>query len=617
MTTSAEVLREEPGDPSDVRLAEHATGLLRLFNVAGVLAAADVHVAATLGRLGGEPDERVHLAAALAVRAARLGSVCLDLVEVRHTITVDGVDPAEIDALPWPAPGDWTGACAASPLVADGGDVVGGADRADSAEGAEADPSCPLRLVEGWLYLDRYWRQEELVRRELDSRAARPAPDVDPVRLRGALGRLFPKSGPQRQAAMVSAQRWVTVVAGGPGTGKTTTVARLLAVLADQPGAPLRVALGAPTGKAAARLREAVRAETAKLEPADRQRVGNPPAATLHRLLGFRPDARGRFRHDRHHRLPFDVVVVDETSMVSLTLMSRLLEAVRDDARLILVGDPDQLTSVEAGAVLGDVVARPAAAAGVVRLATTWRFGGAIAELAGAVRGGDGDAVLAVLRHSSPEVDFVERVVTAGAGLADGDGLRRDVVSAAAELTAAARAGHIDSALDLLDRHRLLCAHREGPYGVARWSEQVERWLSAAMEGYAAEGAWYRGRPLLVTVNDYDVRLFNGDTGVVVDGGQAGVQAAFGRGTERVLMHPSRLPSVQTVHAMTIHRSQGSQFERVSVLLPPAESPLLTRELFYTAITRATHFVRVLGTEDAVRAAVARPVVRGSGLRRG
>jgi exodeoxyribonuclease V alpha subunit len=615
----------EPADPYDVRLARGASGLLRAFNVAGVLAAADVHVAGRLGRLGGEADERVHLAAALAVRGARLGSVCLDLGHVRHTVTVDDADAAELAELPWPESSEWLAACVASPLV---------------AVGVEGDPWRPLRLVDGLLYLDRYWRQEELVRYELDTRPAQPGPPIDAVRLDAALRRLFPDAGPDRQrlAAAVCALGWVTVLAGGPGTGKTTTVARVLALLRDQPGTPLRVALAAPTGKAAARLQEAVQAAATGLHAADQHRLGHLSASTLHRLLGFNPRSRSRFAHDRNNRLPYDVVVVDETSMVSLTLMSRLLEAVRPDARLILVGDPDQLASVEAGAVLGDLVARPALPAEsrverlpsevlgdlasdagpdlarcVVRLTRNFRFGGAISALAAAVQRGDADAAIDLLRSGAPEVSFVE---TDGLSApADVEQLRTDVVTAGRALTAAARAGDAGVALDLLDGHRLLCAHRHGPYGVGRWTADVERWLSAAIDGYAAEGLWYAGRPLLVTANDYELKLYNGDTGVVVNGAD-GVQVAFRRNGARLLLFPSRLSGVQTVHAMTVHRSQGSQFARVSVVLPPAESPLLTRELFYTAITRATEHVRVLGTEDAVRTAVERPIVRASGLRR-
>ena len=615
--------------PSGVPLARRAPHLLQVFNTAGVLAPADVHVATRLGRLGGETDQRVLLAAALAVRAVRTGSVCIELATVAATVTGDEDALIDVTALPWPAQRGWVAACQASPLV---------------AVGADGDPWRPLRLVDGLLYLDRYWRQEQLVRAELDGRARRPAGDVDEAVLVTALRRLFPGRAPDRQrlAAAVSAVRPVTVLAGGPGTGKTTTVARLLALLHALPGPPLRVALAAPTARAAARLQEAVRGVTGELPAEDQARIGAPTGTTVHRLLGWRPDSRSRFRHDRTNRLPHDLVVVDETSMVSLTLMARLLEALRPDARLVLVGDPDQLASVEAGAVLGDLVARPPATDelpallarvaapdlptdprdlaalrnGVVRLNVVHRFGPAISALAEAIRDGAVDRALDVLRGGHPSVEFVE-TATLGERQPEGlAGLRADVVTAATGLIRAARAGDPAAALRRLGSHRLLCAHRRGAYGVSRWSAEIERWIDDCDPGAAGEGEWYRGRPLLVTANDYEARLFNGDAGVVVDDGAGGVVAVFGRAEEPVRVSPSRLADVETMHATTVHRGQGSQFDRVSVVLPPPESPLLTRELLYTAVTRAKERVRILGTEQAVRAAVARPVRRASGLRR-
>jgi exodeoxyribonuclease V alpha subunit len=616
-------------DPYDARLALRASGLLAGFNAADVLTAADVHVAATLGRLCGEPDERVLLAAALTVRAVREGSVCLDLAGARASVG-DVDDPVDLDALPWPETAAWWAAVEASPLVAVGAD--GPVDR-------------PVRLVDGLLYLDRYWREERLVAAELETRAARPAPAQDVARLVAALDRYFEGEAPDRQrlAVAAAATGWVTVVAGGPGTGKTTTVARVLAVLAAALGAPPRVALAAPTGKAAARLQEAVGEELADLKTRGHPVPAQPGASTLHRLLGWRPDSRSRFRHNAGNHLPYDVVVVDETSMVSLTLMSRLLEAVRPDARLVLVGDPDQLASVEAGAVLGDLVHRPARPAAdsrealladlvprdmepsdevrselrndVVRLRSVYRYRGAIAALAGAVRRGDPDAVMAVLRDDDPAVQLVEPVAVEARAPVGLESLRKDVVDAGRRMVTAAREADDVGAMAAMEQHRLLCAHRHGPYGVARWAADVERWLAAAVDGYATDGEWYVGRPLIVTANDYELGLYNGDTGVVVDRPEAGPVAVFARGPEVVEVAPSRLGTVQTVHAMTVHRAQGSQFARVTVLLPSPESPLLTRELLYTAVTRARDSVRVVGSEASVRTAVVRRVVRASGLR--
>ncbi|MFE6234530.1 exodeoxyribonuclease V subunit alpha [Cellulosimicrobium sp. NPDC057862] len=653
-----------PVDEGDPRLAVGVPAWLAAFNAARVVSAADLRVALRLGRLTGEHDDRVLLAVALAVRAVRSGSVCVRLDDLGSLELPEDEEAARTDAtdLPWPDRTAWASAVARSPLVAAG--VDGPADR-------------PARWVGGALYLDRYWRDELAVRHDVDGRLAADDLPVDPGRLDAALSRLFPATDDTRQrlAAAHAATRRLTVLTGGPGTGKTTTVARLLSVLHDaaRPAAAtaspapattpgpdasltrdvgLRVALAAPTGKAAARLQEAVREVVAGFpDPADRERVGAPVATTLHRLLGYRPGSSTRFRHDAHHHLPHDVVVVDETSMVALPLMARLLEALRPDARLVLVGDPDQLASVEAGAVLGDLVHRepvtpPATSAvvvatadvalaaspppadgevddravlgnGVVRLRTVHRQDrdSEILPLAAAIRTGDAEEALALLRAGHGSVEFLETPddVPDDAVLA---AVRADAVTAGTALVEAARAGDATAALDALARHRVMVAHRRGPAGRGRWAAQVEAWVEEATGHHATDTPWVAGRPLLVTTNDAEVGLYNGDTGVLVaEPGGAGVVAVFGDPRAPLRVRTHRLPPVETVHAMTVHRAQGSQFDRVTLVLPPATSPLLTRELLYTAVTRAQTFVRVVGSEDAVRTAVRSPVHRASGLR--
>ncbi|HET6625952.1 MAG TPA: exodeoxyribonuclease V subunit alpha [Nocardioidaceae bacterium] len=570
----------EVSDDHDRRLALGAGGLLRAFNLAGVLTAADVHVAQRVGALAGEDDEQVLLAVALATRAVRHGSVCLDLA------TVADVAPE----LPWPAYDSWAAAVAASPLGAAG----------------------VLRWEFGLLYLDRYWHQEVQVCTDLLARLRIPPPVVDQTVLGAGVTRVFGGAsyGEQRSASTRAATSWTTVLTGGPGTGKTTTVAGLLALLAEQAsltGDTLRIALTAPTGKAAARLQEAV--SSVGLPAEDRDRLGSLQASTMHRLLGSRRDNGTRFRHHRANRLPHDVVVVDETSMVSLTMMARLVEAVRPDARLILVGDPDQLASVEAGAVLADLVAglREAEPSPVVALRTTHRFGEGIGRLATALRIGDADQVMQVLRAGGDEVELVESDDPATL-------LRTDVLEPALAVRALAEAGNAAAAVAALDRHRLLCAHREGPFGVRHWNRQVEHWITEATGDPLYEET-YVGRPLLVTANDYGLGVYNGDSGVVVREEDGTLRAAIG-GPDGVLdFATTRLTDVETMHAMTIHKSQGSQADEVTVLLPPQESRLLTRELFYTAVTRARRKVRVVGTEASVRAAVERRAQRASGLR--
>jgi exodeoxyribonuclease V alpha subunit len=572
----------EPADAWDPRLAATAEGLLGTFNAAGLLTAADVHVARRLTALAGDDDELVALAVAVATTVVPRGSVGVDLAAVRE-LAPD---------LPWPDSTPWRDAVAASALVEQGG----------------------LRLAHGLVYLDRYHRLEEQVFSDLTQRAARPAPGVDEAALAGALTRVFPdeRYAEQRAAIAAAARRWTTVLTGGPGTGKTTTVAGLLAALADQAAARgdrLSIALAAPTGKAAARLQESVDLETARFPADDQARLAGLESLTLHRLLGFRPDNTTRFRHHRHNRLKYDVVVVDESSMVELMLMGRLLEALRPDTRLILVGDPDQLSSVGAGAVLGDLVKGYAERADspVVGLTTNHRYGEEIGRLAVALRDGDADVVMDVLRAGGSRVTFVETDEAEPV-------LMPGLVEAATTIRAAAEAGDDAAALAALDRHRLICAHRDGPRGVAHWNRLVERWLAQAT-GQDYWPRWYAGRPVLVTHNDYGLGIYNGETGVVVrrpDGELRGLVPSSG-GT--VLdFATTRLAEVETMHALTVHKSQGSQVDHVTVLLPAEDSRLIGRELFYTAVTRARQSVRVVGTEAEVRAAVARRAVRATGL---
>ncbi len=603
-------------DPFDVRFVRSASGLLRAFNQAGALTAADVHVALRLGRLCGETDERVLLAAALAVRGPRLGHVCVDLSKVHESAVVEGDSTVDLRSLPWPA--DWVEIVAASSSVV------------TSSDSAGDDVDRPLRLVGARLYLDRYWREERSVALDLTSRAAATVGDVDDALLTAGLERLFADAEPddlQRRAVATALGRHLTVIAGGPGTGKTTSVARVLALLHERAAAEGRVplvALAAPTGKAAARLEEAVHEAAAVMDVSDevRARLMASSASTLHRLLGWKPGNRARFRHDRFNRLPHEVVIVDETSMVSLTLMARLLEAVRPTARLVLVGDPEQLASVEAGAVLGDIVgpaavapapaARGAVSESIVVLRRGHRFGGTIATLASAIQSGNADDVIEVLRSGVDDVTWVEAdAATATAG--ELSPLRESVVSSGRSLVAAASDEDGRAALDALGRFRLLCAHRRGPYGVSEWTRQVESWLTASIAGFSATGEWYAGRPVLYTENDYGLQLYNGDTGVVVSS-PAGLRVVFERRGQPFELSPQRLGRVETVHAMTVHKAQGSQFERVGLLLPDPTSPILTRELLYTAATRAQKELLVVGTEDAVRSAVETPIARASGL---
>ena len=564
------------------------------FNRAGVLDLADVHVAKTLGRICGEDDPAVLLAAALCVRAPRLGHTCIDLRSVQDTVTPEEGAALPLSALRWPSPQDFSAALSRSTMVGD---------------------DLPLRLAGSRVYLERYWLAEQTVVASLRARAAAAADAVDEDVLAQGLAAMDDPD--QRRAAETAVRRRLAVVAGGPGTGKTTTLRTIVELLGaqaealDQP--PPRVALVAPTGKAAQRVTESLADDRFK-------------ASTIHKLLRRLPGSSTRFRHTARNPLPHDVVVVDETSMVSLDLMAKLLDAVRPDARLLLVGDPDQLVSVEAGAVLGDIVTPPPdtpqrqgpLAPSIVVLQRARRYGEAsgIAALARAIRSGLGDEVMAVLRSGIADLNWIEADV--GDATPD-DAVLAPVRTAVAEVGAAvsrhAWAGDAEAALAALGRLRILCAHRRGPYGVSTWVPRVERWLATDVAGINAAEQWYVGRPVLVTANDYQLGVFNGDVGVVILDDDRRVVAfpASGDAPPKRLT-PHRLDAVETVHAMTIHKSQGSQLAHPVVVLPDPSSRILTRELLYTAVTRAQTAVTLIGTEAAIRAAVQRPVRRVSGL---
>jgi exodeoxyribonuclease V alpha subunit len=625
-------------EPFDARAVVGVGGLLRSFNEVGLLSPADVHVAVRAAELVGEESEDVQLAVALAVRGPRLGHVFVDLATIAQTAAVESDEPVDLSALPWPVVGEWVAAVGSSPLVAVGDEDVSG-DR-------------PLRLLGTRLYLDRYWREERRVAGDLLSLAAGTPVIVEGSAAVGGVDRLFGEGSDERQRAAAAAvlSHCFVVIAGGPGTGKTTTIARIVALLAEGDRAPL-VALAAPTGKAAARLQEAVHEEALRLDVGDHTRslLLGLRGSTLHRLLGWRPGSHSRFAHDRENRLPHDVVIVDETSMVSLSLMARLVEAVRSDARLILVGDPGQLASIEAGVVLGDIVGPGGSRSvsgpggpggpsepggpggpgelgelgglgglggGIVVLERVHRYGGGIAQLAEAIRTGSADRAIEALRASSEDIAWLpvdaHEVADDAASLGP---VVEGAIAAGGAVLEAARAGAGVDALEALSRFRLLCAHRRGPHGVSTWTTRIGAWLGDAFDVLDLEQRDYVGRPLLITENDYELGLYNGDTGVIVETSPGVARAVFERGGALLEYSPTRLSAVETVYAMTIHKSQGSQFDVAAVLLPPVSSRILTRELLYTAVTRARQRLILVGTEETVRAAVERPVARASGLR--
>ncbi len=638
------------------RYVPECVACLRPFVDAGVLGMTEVHVAATfvgaVGAVGGALDDDVVLAAALAVRGPLHGHVRVDLSSVAGSVvavepeapptaarsdvegrddegseldlplfatdpggtdpdsaghTIAGLDGADLTGLPWPDPDGWAARVLASPLARADGDEPG-----DLVE--------PLVLDGDHVYLDRHWRDEVAVAEDLLARAGGVI-DPDPARLE-ALDRYLPEApddGPdlQRRAAAAALERQLVVVAGGPGTGKTRTVARLLAVLSSGGDRPLEVALAAPTGKAAARLAEAIAAAVQEADPGPEvaARLTSLEARTIHRLLGARRSGAS-FARSAADPVPADVVVVDEVSMVSLPLMARLLEAVRPEARVVLVGDPHQLASVEAGAVLGDLVGRDGAPpAGlrdnVVTLERVHRFGAEspVGRLAAAIRDGDARSVISEV-GSGRSGTAVERVDPGSSSALDA--LRDRVLAHARELVDVALEGRAADALDALGRLEVLCATRRGPLGVEEWNTWIEQRLRDV--GLMRE-RWSPGRPIMVTANDHLNGVFNGDVGVVVRDPTSGrAQVAFAGVEGPRLLDPSRLDAIDTQWAMTIHKSQGSEFDHVVVTLPEPPSPILSRELLYTAVTRARQGVTVVASDAALRTAVERPVARSSGL---
>ena len=599
-----------------------AAGHLAPFCRTGVLEAADVHLARLICRAGGEPSPDVELAAALTVRELRLGSVQMDPATIRRDVARQILDPAvvaaagpgelaaleEFKALSWPDPSAWLEELGVSPAVA--GPMAPANRRA-------------LRLDEGILHLERYWQDEQQVAQLMAGLADDPPDELSDHLVEAAVksvGGALRQAGTvldpaQIQAAERACRHRLTVLAGGPGTGKTTTVCTILAVLARAAGDPGPVRLAAPSGKAAARLRDAVGQVAAGLP--EEFRPASVEATTVHALLGSRGPGRG-FSHDARNPLAAGVVIVDEASMLSLPMAARLLEAVGPSTRLVLVGDPGQLVSVDAGSVLADVVAS-ASGLGPERLPVTTltsnhRSGGAIARLAEAVRRGDQDAVMAVLDGDDSTVGFID-ADAAGVGLQDLPEVAEQIRSVAADTLEAVNRGDDEEALRLVDEHRLLCAHRQGPYGVEAWSRQMDSALSEALPGLG-RGRWVVGEPVIVNRNMRQLEINNGDCGVVVtEDPVPTVVLPGGSGA------PRRLPcalvaSLRPLQAMTVHKAKGSQFNRVTVILPPPDSPLLTRELIYTAITRARRGLTVVGTRESVSRAVAQPSRRRSGLAR-
>lgn len=605
------------------------TPILAKLREHGALSALDVEFARTLSSLSTSVADEVLVAAALASRHTREGHVCVDLDRVaeRPATNFDGV---ALDGYSYPSRASWVRSLAASPLVTQNGSIA------------------PLVLAPpARLYLHRYWEHEQRVAALLRARAMSMTEPSDPVALRNAQARLFGRAPPepdfQRIAAQIASLQGLSVVSGGPGTGKTFTVVKLLAMLTEQlvlkGRKKPRSLLLAPTGKAAARLVGSVQRTKTLLDWPEVTALIPDVASTLHRALGPIGRTGARFRHDHKHPVLADIIVVDEASMVDVAMMRRLLEAVPPSAKVVLLGDADQLASVEAGAVLADICGdraprystelakrvettfgeclpgnhvgaeRPGIGDCIVQLTKTFRFGeeSAVGRLTRAVRAGDSAAALHALRTD----ESVRWIASPNSTHLD-ERLAELVI---AGFRPALRSTEPLEALTRFEQFRVLCAHRRTVSGVEAANIFAEHALAQA--GLLDTSAvYYVGRPILVTHNDYQTGLFNGDLGVIWRDTAGSVRAYFlaSDGKTRSVS-VSRLPTHETAFAMSIHKSQGSEFEDVAILLPEPGSALLSRELLYTAVSRARRRVTLFATEASILEAVEHRVDRATGLR--
>lgn len=608
----------------------------------GALRALDVQFARMVA---GDSPAMLLAAASLSAEAGR-GHVCLRLEELQPERLFEGRFPALANAM-WTASGEpdeaaWSALLLQHPAVSNGTGAT------------------PLVLQQQRLYLQRMWQDEGQVaaffineknQSSLDLSEQNSEVLVDEENLRHILDQLFgaPEANEinwQKVAAAVAATRRIAIISGGPGTGKTTTVAKLLAALVQlQPEGRLRIQLAAPTGKAAARLTESLGQAAQHLDLSEAQRSQFPDeASTLHRLLGAQPNSQ-RMRHHQGNPLHLDVLVVDEASMVDLPMMARLIMALPAHARVIFLGDRDQLASVEAGAVLGDICRfaeqgySPERAAQLTRLTgcaiegveregaasvrdslcllrKSYRFaaGSGIGVLAAAVNAGDSAAARRILSQGMADVSSfplneTEDFHTLLTNCVDG---YRPYLQAVSSGEPAAKI------LKAFSQFQVLCALREGPFGLAGLNERVEQMLQRQgliRRPSALSGKWYAGRPVMISRNDSALGLFNGDIGITLRNEHDELRVYFQLPNGEIKsVQPSRLPVQDTAYAMTVHKSQGSEFEHTLLVLPNHFLPVLTRELVYTAITRAKRQLSLYASEKVLALAIRTPTQRRSGL---
>ncbi|EMG0663293.1 exodeoxyribonuclease V subunit alpha [Salmonella enterica] len=574
--------------------------------------------------VAGNDDPAVTLAAALLSHDAGEGHVCLPLSRLMLTEEAHPLLVAWISETATPI--DWKKRLLASAAVSCG------------------DSPAPLILCGDRLYLNRMWCNERTVARFFNE--VNQAIAVDEAQLSRILDALFPTTDEvnwQKVAAAVALTRRISVISGGPGTGKTTTVAKLLAALIQMAdGERCRIRLAAPTGKAAARLTESLGAALRQLPLTDAQKKRIPEdASTLHRLLGAQPGSQ-RLRHHAGNPLHLDVLVVDEASMIDLPMMSRLIDALPPHGRVIFLGDRDQLASVEAGAVLGDICAYvnagftaerarqlsrltgcaiPAGAGtqaaslrdSLCLLQKSYRFGSdsGIGKLAAAINCGDRSAIQAVFQQGFSDIE--KRTLQSSddyAGMLD-----EALAGYGRYLRLLHEKATPEAILQAFNEYQLLCALREGPFGVGGLNDRIEQAMVQQRKIHRhPHSRWYEGRPVMIARNDSALGLFNGDIGIALDRGQ-GLRVWFAMPDGAIKsVQPSRLPEHDTTWAMTVHKSQGSEFDHAALILPSQRSPVVTRELVYTAVTRARRRLSLYADERILAGAIVTRTERSSGL---